>query len=632
MTSVDANSLRSAFSAALASGNKFLAMRAARSLLAEDSGVRQLSFVARELERNSSLQLGLKPLKIGLLSSFSIEFIKQPLKVHSFINGIDAQIYLPGFAQFQQEVRNPDSNLYAFSPDVTILAVEGADWIPEIYRDYIERLDVGFNDVLSRFREELRSLIAAFRERSKATLLIHNFVPPVWRHLGILDPQSSAGQGQLVEHANQTISEICRSFSGVMTVDYAALVSRAGALRWYDERMSHYAKAPIAMDMLPQLACEYLRFFRGLTGQTKKCLVLDLDNTLWGGVLGEEGPAGIELGSVYPGSAYLAFQREILNLRKRGILLAIASKNNSADVDEVFATNRNMLLKKEHFAGMQIHWQSKSESLREIARQLNIGLEHIVFADDNPAECEEVNLALPMVHTLRMPQQPEQFVRVLLEEGLFDGLTFSAEDQRRGEMYRQREEAEALRENSGSVEDFLRSLEMELTFAPVDKTSLARSAQLTQKTNQFNVTTLRFSETEVSERMNHPDWILATVNVRDRFGDNGVVGVMMAKFDAGSLALETFLLSCRVIGRNVETAMLAYLCEQSLRRGIRMLQGRIVPTVKNTPARDLFERHGFHKDSEKQSGDTLWSLDLSSGGVPWPESMKVILRQPLASL
>ena len=625
------STLRDAFSAALHSGQKFEAMQLARALLLEDSGVSQISFISRELEKIPRGTLGLKPLKVALLSSFSIEFIKKPLAVLSFLNGIEADVYLAGFGQFQQEIRNSVSGLYAFSPDAVILSVEGADWLPEIYRDYLDVLPTGFDATLARFTEEFQSLLAAFRAGSKATLIVNNFFPPVWRQLGLLDGQAGPGQAQLIHRINESLASISQQTPGVMLVDYAGLVSRVGAHQWYDERMSHYAKAPIAMAMLPQLAAEYVKFFRGLTGQTKKCLVLDLDNTLWGGVLGEDGVAGVQLGSVYPGSAYVAFQREILNLQKRGVLLAIASKNNAADVEEIFAGHSSMLLKKEHFASLQIHWEQKVESLRKIAQQLNIGLEHMVFVDDNPAECAEMIRVLPMVTTIQLPKQPEHFVRALLQDGLFDSLTFSLEDRRRGELYRQREEAEQLRGASGSVEDFYRSLEMEIAFAPVDKSSLARSAQLTQKTNQFNITTIRFSESEILERSNDPNWILTTVTVRDRFGDNGIVGLVMAHFDSGILNIETFLLSCRVIGRGVETSMFAYLCQHAANRGAGTLQGRIVPTAKNVPVRELFSSHKFKKLSEKESGETAWTLDIQKSPVTWPEWIKVTADLPVPS-
>lgn len=617
------STMRNAFVSALQDGHKFRAITIARGLLAEELGVRQISFISKALSAAPRGALGLKPLKLALLSSSSVQFLHDPLVVMAFLGEIDLQIYSPAFGQIHQEIRNPKSGLYAFSPDVVIVLVEGMDWVPEIYRGYLDGTKEGFDAIISRFADELKDLVYALRERSNATVLVNNFAPPVFPHLGILDAQTGMGQVPLVHRLNQVLSSACQETTGAYAVDYAGLVARWGALRWYDDRMEQYAKAPVALGMLPYLAREYGKFLRAITGGTKKCLVLDLDNTLWGGVLGEDGLDGISLSPTYPGSAYLAFQREILNLQRRGVLLAIASKNNLADVEEVFVRHPHMILKRHHFAAVQIHWNAKADSLEEIARQINIGLEHIVFVDDNPAECEEVARRLPMVTTIMLPKEPESFVRALLEEGLFDTITVSTEDRRRGELYRQREQAEMLRQSSASLEEFYRNLEMEVAFAPVDKTTLARSAQLTQKTNQFNITTLRFSESDLADRLKRPEWLLITVKVSDRFGDQGIVGLMMAQVHGGALEIETFLLSCRVIGRKIETAMLSHLGECAVRRGARLLRGRVIPTAKNAPARALFEQHGFEKLDELQNGEVRWILDLTRNMIPSPEWMHV---------
>jgi FkbH-like protein len=312
----------------------------------------------------------------------------------------------------------------------------------------------------------------------------------------------------------------------------------------------------------------------------------------------------------------------LLDLHRRGVLLAIASKNNPADVEEVFAGHRFMILRREHFAEVEIHWEAKSQSLVRIAEQLSIGLEQMVFVDDNPAECEEVRRALPMVRVILLSGRPECYVRTLQEAGLFDTLSISAEDRRRGELYRQRAQANAARLNVTSVEDYYRDLEMEIIVAPVDRASLSRTAQLTQKTNQFNVTTLRYSEAEVAARMADPIWTTVTVGVKDKFGDNGIVGVVMAQERGENLDIDTLLLSCRVIGRTVETAMLAHLCDQARHRRSKAVTARVVPSRKNAPARDVFERHGFSKVGEDDTGATFWSLELQAGGVEWPAWFK----------
>jgi FkbH-like protein len=325
------------------------------------------------------------------------------------------------------------------------------------------------------------------------------------------------------------------------------------------------------------------------------------------------------LGPTYPGSAFVSFQRALRRLHERGILLAIASKNNSADVDEVFEKNPHMELNKKHFAAVEIHWKPKSNSIRNIADRLNIGLEHIVFADDNPVECDEVSTALPMVRTVLLPPQPEKLIHAIFEEGLFDSITYSSEDRRRTQLYRQRAEANAVRSQTGTLEDFYRSLQMTALFSPVMSSTIGRAAQLTQKTNQFNATTRRYTEADLMERLMDPDWILTTVSVRDRFGDNGIVGVTMAKRTGEALEIDTLLLSCRVIGRSIETAMLAQLGSEAAARGLRELRGRIVPTLKNEPVRDLFARHGFRECGEEGSGVSLWSLSLDNHELREPE-------------
>ena len=264
----------------------------------------------------------------------------------------------------------------------------------------------------------------------------------------------------------------------------------------------------------------------------------------------------------------------------------------------------------------------------EISKKLNIGLDHMVFVDDNPVECEQVASVLPMVKTIRLPKQPEHFVPALLKEGLFDGLSFSSEDRKRGELYRLRTQAESFRKSSASIDDFYHGLEMELVFSPVDDASLARAAQLTQKTNQFNITTIRYSESELSEHFGNSQWVMTTVRVRDRFGDNGIVGLMFASQKEDRLEIDTFLLSCRVIGRTVETAMLANLCEFAISHPLKTILGRVIPTAKNTPVRDLFKRHGFRKLPEQGPDKSTWLLDLEAEGaiIAYPEWFKVTVE------
>ncbi len=598
------------------------AMQSARSLLREQPTLLNLRFLRQLVDVLPPGEALLKPYRVALVSSFSIEFLHDALMAFGFTNGLRIEIYQPGFGQVKQEMLDPASGLYAFAPDVAIVAIEGDDWLPEIYAGFMDADASGgtLAAVATRFGHDIGALARAFRSFSAAPLLVHNLAQPRLRRAGIADARLPEGQAALISAANRCLGDAVADVVDVRVVDYAALVAHFGVHNWYDTRMRLYAKAPIANGMMAHLSLEYMKYFRALRGLTKKCLVVDLDNTLWGGVIGEDGIEGIQLGANYPGSAFVEFQRAVLDLYRRGVILAIASKNNPADVDAVFAGHRFMLLRKEHFAATEIHWEPKSDSLRRIAQELNIGLDHMVFADDNPAECEQVRRELPAVTVIHLPSRPEQYVDALTAEGLFDSITLSAEDRRRGELYQQRAQAESMRSASGNIEDYYRDLDMELQIASVAPASLTRAAELTRKTSQFNLTTIRYSEAEVAQRLDAPDWLAITVGVRDRFGDNGIVGVMMAQALEDRLDIDTLLLSCRVIGRTVETAMLAFLCDAAQQRGLGRLTGRLVPTAKNVPVRDLLERHGFSKLSEDEAGVSLWELDLTRSPVvrpPW---------------
>jgi FkbH-like protein len=598
-------------------------MQAGRALLRAQPGLRSQRFLRKAAESEPARQSGLKPFRIALLSSFSIEFAHDALIAYGFVNGLRVELYQAGFGSFRQELLDPGSGVYAAASDLVILAAEGEDWVPAAYGGATNQLELDAARVVEDFRAEVTALISALRARCAAPLLVHNFAAPAWRRLGILDAASPHGQTRLVSRLNDALLEAAREATDVYVVDYASLASRHGALQWYDPRMRLYARAPIAQSMLAPLAREYMRFVRCLVGFTKKCLVVDMDNTLWGGVVGEEGVDGIHLGPTYPGSAYVEFQQEVLALQRRGVILAVASKNNAADVDEVFARHGSMVLKKEHFADLQVHWEPKSESLRRIAANLAIGLEHIVYVDDNPAECEQVRGALPMVVVIQLPPQPERYVEALHEDGWFDVLALSAEDLKRGELYQQRAEAQALLSGTTNLEDYYRALDMELRVAPVDRASLKRAAQLTQKTNQLTVTTRRYTEGQLTELMADGHWELVTVTVTDRFGDNGIVGVMMAHAAGDALDIDNFLLSCRVMGRAVETAMLAHLCDIAAARGLKAVSGLLIPTAKNVPVRELFEKHGFARTAEEASGATRWRLALSDRRVDWPDWFRV---------
>ncbi len=417
---------------------------------------------------------------------------------------------------------------------------------------------------------------------------------------------------------NRGLGEMAREFRGVYLLDYDALVARHGRDHWGDERKWLTVRLPIASANLPHMAAEWLRFLHPLTGKVAKCVAVDLDNTLWGGVIGEDGINGIQLGQEYPGAAFLEVQRALLDLTRRGILLAVCSKNNPAEAMEALSSHPGMLLKPRDFAAMRINWEPKAQNLAEIAEELNIGLDSVAFVDDNPVERQHVRDQAPEVIVLDLPDHPMALARAIRDCPWLERLTLSAEDLQRGEYYASQRERAALERSVTSKEDFYRSLEQVCRIAPVNDATLARVAQLTQKTNQFNLTTKRYTEQQIAALRDCPGWRVWSLRVQDRYADNGLVGVAISRVEDGVCEIDTLLMSCRVIGRTVETALLARVAADARENGAAILRGRFIPTKKNAPAAEFYRDHGF-----AENGDGLWTFDLTAKEIPIPEWIKV---------
>jgi FkbH-like protein len=584
------------------------------------SPARTARFICGSVEKVSPT--GLRPFRVALLSSFSIQMVHDPLVAHGYTEGLALSVYQPGYDQYQQEILDANSGLYRGEWDAIVLAVDGTRWAPEIYERFLVGGHKQEAQLVDSVVRRIGDLISRLRRGCKAPLLVHTFAYPSHPALGVLDATAAAGQRRLISRVNDGLVAVSSENGSVFLVDLQAIVQMVGQDNWYDARLDFMARSPIARSAFDALARYYLRYFRALSGNSRKCLILDLDNTLWGGVVGEEGPLGVALGSEYPGNAFIAFQRAVLGLRDRGVVLAIASKNNLQDVAAVFAENPAMQLKLDDFSAKEIHWERKSQSVARIAEALNLGMRHIVFADDNLVECIEVTEAHPGVTVIHLPAKPEQMVEALLRDGLFDSLQFSDEDTRRADLYRQREKAEESRAEAGSMEDFCRSLQMKLYLTGVTSTNVARLSQMTRKTTQFNATTRLYTEAELEDMQRSKKWRTLAMRVVDKFGDNGIVGLMLANREGDHYNIDTFLMSCRVINRGIETAMLHWLGVAARLEGLDALEGWILPTARNVPVRDLYERHGF---SLVQTNDTgqRWRCTLSARPIVLSDWLEV---------
>jgi len=558
------------------------------------------------------------PHRCAILRSFTVEPIVPALKACAFTAGIDLSVHIGEFNAYAQEILDSASPLYAFDPGTVILAVQTRDIAPELWRNSSRA-----RDVVDRVANQFAGWIQEFRARSAANLIVHALEKPATPAQGILDSQSEENQGSAIEQINRSLRQVARQHRGVYVLDYDALVARHGRERWGDERKWLTVRLPVAAAHLPAMAREWMRFLAPITGKVAKAVAIDLDNTLWGGIIGEDGMAGIRIGAEHPGAAHQALQQALLDLSQRGILLAVCSKNNPPDAMEALAEHPGMLLRPEHFAALRINWNDKAQNLREIAHELNIGLDAVAFLDDNPVERQQVREQAPEVMVLELPADPMEYARAVRDCPAFERLALSEEDRQRNLYYAAERQRVTLEQSTASREDFYRSLEQEAEIAPVNTLTLARVAQLTQKTNQFNLTTRRYTEQQIAEMARCRDWCVLSIKVRDRYADNGLVGVAIVHHEGESSEIDTFLLSCRVIGRTVETALVAHLAGEARRRGSRRLEGWFRPTKKNAPARNFYADHGFRLQTETEEGQ-LWELDLTNAELRSPEWVRLV--------
>jgi FkbH-like protein len=592
--------------AAVAAGDTDLAAAWLRRLVDAPARFRTWHAAALLLSRIDPADLSsraLRTARVAVAGSYNTAQLVPMLRLAGLRAGIDLELHEGGFDQYQHDLLEPGSELYRFEPDYVILAVhDGALRLPR----YTDRPAEAVESELERWR----GLWRAATERAGARVVQYGFAVPPRDEFGHLGARLPGTRASLIRALNASLG--AAAGTECLLVDCDRLAAALGKDRWFDARYWHLAKQAVALDALPALALHTAAVLAGDLGLSRKCIAVDLDNTLWGGVVGEEGLAGIRLGQGADGEAFVAFQETLLALRRRGILLAVCSKNNPEDAREVFERHPDMRLSLDDLACFDASWSTKVESLRRIAGELGIGVDSLVFVDDNPAERELVRQALPEVDVLTLPQDPALYAQTLLSYPFLETTSFGDEDARRTDLYRARREAAELAADL-DVDTFLRRLEMTAEVAPVDDFHLPRVAQLIGKTNQFNLTTRRHDLGVVRAFVDDPATACLYLKLRDRYADHGLVGVAIASKDGDVLDIDTFLLSCRVIGRTAERTLLAALGAEAARLGCSALRGTYVPSAKNEVVRETYGSQGFEL-LEDADGTTTWLYDLAAQG------------------
>ncbi|MCB1700838.1 MAG: HAD-IIIC family phosphatase [Pseudomonadales bacterium] len=568
----------------------------------------RLHRVIEKSERlRTSLAGKLEHFKLGIVSNGTLDLLLPMLAITALRRGVFLEIVTGGFDQSVQDAMDPLSAINQAKPDAVLLALD--------FRAYPFGKEAWAASPLNARSEAglelLNQIRTGFRSNCGALCILQTLAMPPRSLLGSLDSQVDGLLIREIAEFNRSLTQSVSDNADVL-LDVAAIVGQVGSRNWFDERQWLSARIPIAHEFGP-LYCEQIsRVVAALRGKTRKCLVLDLDNTLWGGVIGDDGIGGIVIGQGNPtGEAHLDLQKYALELKSRGIILAVCSKNDDAVARSVFRDHGDMLLKESDFAIFVANWDDKASNIRHIASSLNIGLDAIVFVDDNPAERDIVRRLLPEVAVPELPHDPALVTGTVAAAGYFDMVHLDADDALRSEQYAANTKRQDAMQAAQGVEEFLASLQMTMSVSGFDAMGRKRITQLINKTNQFNLTTKRYTEPEIEAMENSDEFVTLQARLTDRFGDNGMISVVICRVQDDAWLIDSWLMSCRVIKRRVEEAICDVLVRQAKQARVSFLRGIYRPSERNALVRGHYESLGFVKLSE-DNGTETWELEVAS--------------------
>ena len=556
---------------------------------------------------------GFSMVRLAILASSTVDHLVPAIRVAALRRRLVVDVHTGAFGQHRQDLLDSASRVHQFAPQMVLLSFTARESIAGVP---LTATLAEVDEAINRSIEELRVLWKAARQALKATAIQQTFLDVTEPLFGSYDRLVAGAPSRMVARLNDLMSEAAAS-EGVLLLDVARASEIDGIDAWFDAGRWMQAKMEIAPPAAPLYGDLVARIVAAQRGLSKKCLVLDLDNTLWSGVIGDDGLEGIVLGEgSAAGEAHLALQRYALQLKARGVILAVCSKNDTTIAEAVFRDHPEMLLRRADFAAFVANWEDKAANLKTIAGRLNIGLDSLVFVDDNPVERARVRESLPMVAVPELPEDVAYYVGCLANAGYFETVSFTPDDQVRAEQYAANTEREALLGSSESVDDFLRGLRMSVVFGPVKAVDLSRVTQLINKTNQFNPTTRRYTAEEVEAIAAAPEMISLQFRLLDRFGDNGLISILILRPEpeqADVLQIDTWVMSCRVFGRDLEFEAMNIAVETARRRGVRAFRANYIPTKKNGVIRDLYPRLGFTRvNAEMPADGTIqWHLNLA---------------------
>lgn len=566
--------------------------------------LRKRKAIKKSLTENNETKL---PLRMAVLGGSTTNDVVDMLELFLLNNSIAPVFYQSEYGRFWEDAVFENRELDLFQPEIIYVHTtnRNIDQWPSA------GVDKEIADKLAMHQMEKYSIMLdALTEKYHCPIIQNNFEPPAYRLIGNRSVMVPDGRVHFVNQMNILLNDYASSHSNIYINDIAYLAADLGLYHWYDSFAWYMYKYAMSLEAIPFLGFSVSNIVKSIYGKNKKVMALDLDNTLWGGVIGDDGVEGIVVGNeTSKGQIYIEFQQYIKELQNRGVLLGVISKNDESNAMEGL-NHPAMVLHPDDFVSIHANWEPKSINLEQMAKEINLVPDSFVFVDDNPAEREIVRAS---ILNCGVPEigEAENYIRILDHCGYFEQSSFSDDDLARNKMYKENAQRNSLRSKYANYEDYLRGLEMKAEISSFESIYVDRIAQLTNKSNQYNLTTRRFSRNEIEQMMLDPTYITLYGKLLDRFGDNGVVSVAIGEKKDNNLEIILWLMSCRVLKRDMEYAMMDSLVECCKGQGIENIIGMYIPTAKNAMVKDFYQLQGFLQIGEQTDGSTKWELKVS---------------------
>ena len=522
--------------------------------------------------------------KIAVLGNCSTQHLATALKGYGYIEKYNFDIFDSDYNQIDSQIMDEMSELYSFLPDYVLIFMSSE----KLYEDFCKTDLNSRNTFADNIIQKLRMYYETVNQRLKTNILQLNFVELDDRIFGNYGNKIDNSFIYQIRKLNLLLMELSENIKNVFVIDLEWLQNTYGRKNLYDDKMYYIAKMPISTNLLPEAAKQIVDVIKSLKGRIKKCIILDLDNTLWGGVIGDDGLNKIQIGELGLGHAFSDFQMWLKELKNRGIILAICSKNNEDIAKEPFEKHPEMVLRLEDISMFVANWDDKATNIKHIQETINIGMDSIVFIDDNPFERNLVKSLIPDITVPDLPEDPSQYLSYLKELNLFETASYSENDKDRTKQYQAEVGRETMKSTYSDFNDYLKSLEMVGTVHEFNEFEVPRISQLTQRSNQFNLRTIRYTEAEIENIINDKNYVTLSFSLKDKFGDYGLIsGVIMKKQDDDTLFIDTWLMSCRVLKRGMEEFIINNVVNKAKEEGYSKIIGEYIKTPKNAMVKIL---------------------------------------------